>query len=236
MTHQEILNEIDCPDKCLLASLYCSAMLMQGEFSFTEVQVIAKVIDECKLDTYLMPRKSAKYTWANSGSQNESENTWLKRPTYRLYKLFGINLPKGLNGDQLRAFAIFLYLTRQTSESRRIAKKLLWGFVLRLGFYPSLMEHILFKPQALVLVFKMFPLLRPFYLFSYLIWYYGANSETLIPNTVSTTNKISLLPTMLLLGFEMPPKNYIKNVYSIYFELERPFIGEAMTKALLRFL
>ena len=53
---------------------------------------------------------------------------------------------------------------------------------------------------------------------------------------ISTTNKITLLPTMKLLGYDMPSDDYIKRVYETYWwNLEEKggiMIREALIKGL----
>ena len=231
----------DKGDYCLRASLYLS-----GKWSVSltrlDYDLYFEMIKECWLDKWHgFSRKSSQYWWSSSGSENPKENTFFKRPTKWIYdnilKHLGLDIPKGLNHDQFRSYFITLYLRHDWLG----ALKVVIGLVLRFGFTPSLTEHCILKPQAYVLLTKIkCPyninyLWYPIHLFCLMFFYFSVKRNLKIPVLESTTNKISLLPTMKLLGFKMPDDNYIKSVYEEYFKpgTDVYFIGEAICNGLI---
>ena len=197
---------------------------------------------ECNLRKWFGHRKSPTYKWSNSGSANAHENTLMNRPTWwiqnKILKHCGIDPYKGANFDQLRAYWITLYMRRE----RWIAIKHLIGFVCRIGFTPSLMEHILFKPQAAIMLFAT--IWKPLRYLSYPIFMLSRRREFQLPVWDGTTNKISLIPTCFLLGMRYVPKDYedneathqyIREVYTTYFcEEGNKMVGEAMIRGLTK--
>ena len=186
------------------------------------------MVEKCQMNNILFQRKSPTYRWSNSGSENPAENTLLKRPTWWIYhkilKHIGWDPYKGANFDQLRAYWLTLYATR----SRKAAFKHLLGFVLRLGFAPSFMEHVFFKPQATVALLAT--IWEPL---KYLVWIpfkLSALKNLNIPISESTTNKITLIPTLMLLE----PNTHIIHlyyelVYKTYFhQFDNRIVGNAM--------
>jgi len=216
-------TKVPCYDKgdwILRASLYAAGQLMSGEKTD---YIHGTMIKYCRLNKWLGHRKCPEYRWSNSGSQNPAENTLFRRPTYWIYnnilKRFGIDPYKGANHDQYRAHFLTLYINKDWVG----ALKVMFGYFIRLGFAPSWMEHCLFKPQAFVLLlnmpfpFKLHYLWKPVAWVSRKIFNWRAKRELMIPNSESTTNKITMLPTMKLLGMEMPSDDYIREVYDTYF-------------------
>lgn len=199
----------DIGDYCLRQSLYTAAKIMLGELTEQDVYDFKAMESECRTNTFFRQRKSTTYKWSNSGSANESENTLWSRPTYWISKHLGIDMYKGLNFDQLRALWLVYFL----AGKRLKAVKHLIGFVLRLGFAPSWTEHALFKPQAFICLLAtiwkpLAYLVMPFFAMS-------VHRENKIPVSVSTTNKITLIPTLLALGLDTSLD--IKEVYNTYF-------------------
>ena len=228
----------DKGDWILRASLYTVGRLLR-ELPITEEIVTVK--KHCRLFRWFGHRKSPEYKWSNSGSENIKENTLFKRPTYWIYnnilRHFGIDLYKGANGDQFRAYFLYLYLRKDWQSALRI----LCGFDCRLTLFPSLMESWIFKPQTLVLLFKIpFPfklhwLWRPFYWISYIFFRITSWYEIEYVPIRKSTNKISMLPTRKVLGLKMPPDKYIEKVYNTYFcsdEEGGVMIRESLIKAL----
>lgn len=230
----------DKGDFVLRTSLYFAAKLLLLDVSKDDRFYYNVMIKECWLDKIVWNRKSMIYRWSNSGSAAESENTLMKRPTKWIYnhllKYFKINPFKGLSGDQMRAYILSLYLENNWRGVLRV--KL--GFIIRLGMTPSLCEFAPLKPQAYVLLFKTkYPyyihyLWYPIYLICKLFFYFSYNREIKISINKSTTNKITMLPTALILGFKLPGKEYIKLVYKEYFKDN--IVGEVMSEALCRYL
>ena len=156
---------------------------------------------ECRVNTFFKQRKSATYTWAES----DGLTRWLADK-------LGINLFKGLNLDQLRAYWLYMYLVRD----RKTAIKHLLGFIFRLGFTPSLMENILFRPHAAVMLLAT--IWKPLRFLVYPLLYISAKRNLKEPIIISTTNKITLLPTLLALGWKVPGYQYLRSVYMEYFK------------------
>lgn len=184
------------------------------------------------------PIKHPNYRWSNSGSENKAENTLFKRPTYWLYhkilKHVGLDPLKGASIDQLRAWWLICY----AFKDRKAVFYNLIGFVLRLGFAPSLMENILFKPQHLLL--PLSTLFKPLGWLVYPFYVLGRERNLKIGVWDNTTNKISLLPTMWLMGYKFHyPKSmfFIKSVYTTYYcQEDNKHVGAALIKGFTRVL
>ena len=200
-------------DKILKSSLLWVGHELSETYGYYENKTTGQILEEmerdCRLRNFFGHRKSPTYKWSNSGSENLNENTIWKRPTYWVYhnilRYVGIDLYKGANCDQLRAYWLTLYLRRE----RWIAIKHLLGYVVRLGFSPSLMENIILKPQSLAVLLAtiwkpMHYIVLPFLLLSR--W---RNFKK--PISQSTTNKITLIPTLALLGYRYFPKKTAEN-------------------------
>lgn len=240
------INNFDKNDLCLQVSLYCSGRILSGEYNETDNDLMEAMIYECNLNSILWPRKNAQYSWSNSGSENPAENTLFKRPTKWIYdhifaplnSKFGwsIDLHKGLNTDQLRAFFIYLWLMKYDKSKKIIAKKILLGLFCRMGMLPSLMENAIFKPHNFILLFDIFLMTKPIFYITKKLFAYSISNELNIDIRTSSTNKISLLPTMKLLGYQMPSSVYVQQVYSTYFPVssEQFFIGETLIKGVLK--
>jgi hypothetical protein len=179
---------------------------------------------ECRLAKWLGHRKSAEYKWSNSGSENPAENNIRQRPTKWIYdhilKYLGIDLYKGLNGDQYRAYFLALYLLREEKWVLGAACKVIFGFIVRLGMFPSLMEHCIFKPQIFVCLFRVHWVFYPMYLLCLPIFILTKNATLKQPLLFETTNKITLLPTMKALGYELPFNRL--QIAEIYYEYWKP--------------
>jgi hypothetical protein len=205
----------DSGDYCLRTSLYCVGKLLNNKYTRVEEKMMRDMIVECRLDNLFGHRKSEQYTWSKDIHNGK------KSLRYRFWEIFlkpyGKDLYCGLNCDQYRALALFLYLARGVPRYRNIAKNILIGYVLRLGFSPSLTETAIFKPQSFVLLLKVFRYLFPAYLLSLAYFRLSAKASLMEPISKNTTNKISLLPTMRILGYAMPSDKYIKEVYEVYF-------------------
>lgn len=184
-------------------------------------------IKEARLDKLFGHRKSAEYRWSKTEDIRKI-----------LYKISGYNGYAGLNCDQYRAFFCWCYLTGDKAAVIRV----LFGYVCRLGFSPSLTEYGFFKPQSFVLALAtIHPWLKylvyPFYLIS-------ERKNLRKPINEDTSGKITLLLTMKLLGrpikskmvnkydIEHGQKIYIDRVYETYFRDEIRFIGNALVEAL----
>jgi hypothetical protein len=168
------------------------------------------------------PIKSEEYSWSNSGSAVPADNTLLNRPTFWIYqnvlKYFNKDPKKGANGDQLRAYFIPMYQNNEVD----IAKQIFFGMIQRGGMVPSWMEFAPLKPQCFVLLFKLLceKWSKVFYLpYKFCLYCFekSIKSNLAEPISESTTNKISLLPTMKVLGMKLPDDEYIKSVYYTYF-------------------
>jgi hypothetical protein len=240
------MKGLDGRDDCLRAFLYAWALQTQtgrgpvekDRYDFFKKDSLEQVIKDCRLDKCIGHRKSVVYRWSNSGSANPSENTLFNRPTKWLYdkvlRHFNIDPYKGLNGDQYRAYFLWLYKNRKDSQAKSLARKVLFGFIIRLGLTPSLCEWAPLKPQAYVLLLKMFWYLYPLYLIARVAFYFSVEAELKVPVEVSTTNKITMIPTMISLGQEFPCPTVIKETYETYFKpgTDVAFIGEACIAAL----
>lgn len=207
-------------DYCLRTSLYYTGKLMSKTASRIDSKTYHEMTRECLVDE-LFPRKSKAYRWSNSGSAIKEHNTLLKRPTKWIYdhflKFFGADPYKGLNGDQMRALFTSVYMLEDHVTARRI-----WAnFKKRFGFFPSLMEHFFLKPQTMILLFAMLKdeSLGLKLLYKISKWFFDRSIERNINTDIEeTTNKITLLVTMKILGYDLPDENYVKRVYDIYFQ------------------
>lgn len=227
-------------DYCLLTSLYCYANIWSSddEFRVNSYIYLGAMEEECKLSPLsLFPIKSEEYTW----SRSDGLTRWLYD---NALKHFNINPGKGLNFDQLRGYYLYLYKTKQ----RKKACKHLLSWIARLGFAPSLMEHVFFKPQAMAMLLAT--IWKPLH---YLVWpflYFSVKKNFNETIEQGTTNKITLIPTLIELGYLEVTDNFVyikignyhksfsslwvKKVYDVYFSQEdNKFIGEAMKEAIL---
>jgi hypothetical protein len=215
---------VNSPDYCLRASLFGFAMHKYSSLQCKEEasSLMKKMIKDCRLDKWWGHRKNPNYKWSNSGSENPADNTLFKRPTYWIWKNilrhFGLDFYKGMNGDQLRAYSLWLYMTKDWLGALRVIA----GLVCRLGMTPSLCEWAPLKPQAYVLLFAVKPIkyiFYPIYLICYLAFIISSYFELKIPLEESTTNKLVIYPTVKLLHFKDLDKdfNYIKSIYITYF-------------------
>ena len=169
-------------DYCLLTSLYCYAT--EGNELWMEAME-----KECKLSPLsLFPRKSEEYTW----SRSDGLTRWIYD---KILCHFNIDPHKGLNGDQLRAYYLYLLKTKQ----RRKAWMHIGGFVLRLGFFPSMMEHVIWKPQSIICLLAA--AWRPLRFLVYPFFRYSVERNLEEDILDGTTNKITLLPTLKELGY-----------------------------------
>jgi hypothetical protein len=195
----------DYSDYCFRSSLLSTGLFLVGKKDEAK-EIMKEMIDECRLDKWTGHRKSAVYMWSDSYGLTR----WL-------YDHIGINLYKGLNNDQYRAYYMWLYLNNDWVG----ALKVLFGFIYRLGLTPSLMEWGPLKPQAFVLLFGVKPIkyfMYPIYLFCKLCFFISFINENSIPIENGTTNKVTMLPTARILGFKIPRMSYIKFVYYEYFK------------------
>lgn len=222
-----MLPTYDRGDYVLRTSLLCAGVYMELK-NYLEKFMIT-MAEDCRLLS-LSPRKSPEYTWAVSeGITLKLYNNFLK--------YLGINPYKGLNGDQLRALFIIMYLRRNDRLYKTMWVRIFLSILIRGGFTPSLCEYAPLKPQAYVLFFKAAPyglawLLWPVYKICEMIFTYRFFKEI---NEVSiersTTNKISALLTAKILGIEgLPSEAYAKRVYEAYFKNDLAFIGDACYK------
>ena len=160
---------------------------------------------ECRIHTYFKQRKSAEYRW----SKSDGLTRWIYD---HIFRYFHFDPYKGLNFDQLRAYWLYLYLRK----NRARAIKQLIGFILRLGFAPSFMEHIIMKPQSLVMLLAT--VWKPLRFLVYPFFYISAKLNLREPIEESTTNKITLLPTLAALGWKVPQHEYLIETYKEYFK------------------
>lgn len=146
---------------------------------------------------------------------------------------------KGLNGDQYRAYFLWLYLTNDWLG----ALKVMFGYIYRLGLAPSLCEWAIIRPQAYVLLLKVkFPfriefLWRPMYWVVLLVFRLTSKREiNRVPIESDTTNKISLFPTYKVLKWTLSPIKYITATYSEYFKkgTDGFCVGESIRLGVLR--
>jgi len=219
-------KDFDKRDTCLQVSHYFWATLVLDQLDFEPIKIFYEMLeDECRLLNLLGHRKNRTYRWSNSNGITK----WLQT---RILRYFNIDPYKGLNGDQYRA--LFLHLQFQSyTYSDQVRNNILFGFILRLGFFPSLMEHAILKPQSLVLFWKSFKgyKLNPLYWLSLLCFYFSMKRNLAQPIKGHTTNKISLLPTMYYLGFKLPPKEYTDKMYDVYYG-KKSELGQLMKKAI----
>jgi len=227
----------DHGDFCVRTSLYVVGKTLQNKLSERDYEWMNIMIKECRLDKWTGHRKSEKYRWSNSGGSNAANNTLFKRPTKWIYdhvfKYIGFNPYKGLNGDQYRAYFMWLYLNKDLKG----ALKVMLGYVYRLGFAPSMTEHAFLKPQAYIMLFKVHPIFYPMHLLCYPFFLFSKNRNLKQPVKGHTTNKISLLPTMKLLKHKLPSKEYMSSVYRRYFGKPGShghFIGESVYLGLIK--
>lgn len=207
----------DHGDFVLRTSLVRSGFMLAGIDAYEEEMSIME--RECRLDTLFRQRKSPVYTW----SVSDGLTRWLYD---NVLKHIGLDPYKGTNFDQLRAYWLYLYLT----NNRKRALKHLIGFILRLGFTPSLMENVIFKPQSTILLLAT--IWEPLKYLVMLPFLLSVRRNLSVPISKSTTNKITLLPTMKVLGMELPDDEFITDTYTVYFSTQ-PFIRHSILKGVL---
>jgi len=195
----------DTYDYCRKTSLYISGKILSGEFSSIDNHIICQMIKECRLINLFGHRRS---------------------------KIYKNKLAGGLDCAQYHALLIYLYLTKNSPKSKKIAKNIFWGYVFRMGFSPCLTELVLFKPQSMILLFRMIWYLFPIYCLLWPFWRLWVEFNINTLNSETTTNKISLLPTLYVLNEKMPSMGYIKEVYNIHFKNNQR-IGNALIKGLI---
>lgn len=237
---KDMYKTYDLGDYCLRTSLYCYSCVKNGRIiNIEDKELMDHMEIECKLDPLsLFPRKSEYYKWSNSDG--------LTRFIYNFFLRFlGIDPYKGLNFDQLRAYYLYLYATKQ----RKKAIKHLAGWFLRLGFAPSLMEHIIFKPQAIIMLLAT--IWYPLHYLVYIPFIFSVRKNMTEPIEVGTTNKITLLPTLKelkyldvggyivfieMLGYKYAYfKDYVIDVYRTYFAAPNlVFIADSMIDKVMR--
>jgi len=234
----------DHGDYCLRQSLYTIAKKSSDNcFIRAEGLRLLNVMEkECKLSPLsLFPIKSEEYTWSRSDG--------LTRFLYdHFFKYLGLDFHKGLNHDQLRAYYLYLYLTKQRGK----AVKHLLSLILRLGFAPSMMEHCLFKPQAYICLLATIWKPLQYLVYPFFKWSAMRNLEASVAS--GTTNKITLLPTLKALGYMTKvdkmdsrepiytvqmgnysyifSKSHIDKIYDTYFcQDDNRFIGVALKES-----
>ena len=220
----------DLGDYILRTSHYFVGKYMQNTLELDDWTIYKAMHRECRLNKWFGHRKSAEYRWSISDGLTK----WLYD---KILKYINLDPYKGANCDQYRAYFMCLYLLNDWRGALRV----MIGLLLRLGFLPSLMENCLFRPQAFVLLTKVkFPfrinyLWRPVHWVCLGFFMISKYKNLKIPIKVSTTNKISLLPTMKLLKFKLPNADYIKAVYLEYYkpEYSNYFIGQELYKGVL---
>lgn len=224
----------DPGDYCLRTSLFVAgAILQNGVYVSDCFETMCK---DCRLHHWFGHRKSYDYTWEKDQHNGKKTIRCYLGILYR--KIFGKSLYCGLNCDQYRALFIVLYLMRRYPFSRKIARRIIFGYIIRLGFSPSLTEWAIFKPQTFVLLFRMFGICFPINAVLLPIFKITAHFNLLEPIEKSTTNKISLLPTMFVLRMKMPTDDYIREVYNTYFSSQEQggqLIRHALIKALTKY-
>ncbi len=224
-------------DFCLRTSLYITGKLFQKKLTTIDMFYWKLMVDECRLFTWFHHRKSKKYTWkkdVHGGKKSLRCKAFITiNWVFRKLKLTKTDLVFycGLNCDQYRGLLIPLYLTKDTKTSKKIARRIFWGYVLRLGFSPSLTEWAVIKPQSFILLFRMLWYAWPLYPISWVFWRISMWRNLKQPIKGHATNKISLLPTMLLLNYKLPSDEYICRVYSRYFKHGSD--GKMIRKALI---
>lgn len=205
-------EDFDKRDTCLQISHYYWAKRVLGIQTGDDVNILAEMIEEeCRIINKLGHRKNHTYKWSNSDGLTK----WLYN---KVLKYIGIDPYKGLNGDQYRAFFIYLYAMKGKAK-KQLRNNIAFGFIVRLGFFPSLMEHMIMKPQAFVLFLKTYKHYKfnPLYWISRLAFHFSMKRNLKQPVKGHTTNKISLLPTMYYLGYKLPDKEYRDSIYNRYY-------------------
>ena len=240
-------------DYTIRTSLYCTGKLLQAgsldKLSHEDSIAMKKMMLECNLYEWVGHRKSKMFHWGpytdpvtgKTDGGSDGVTRWLYD---HVLKHFDINPSKGLNGDQYRAYFMWLFLTKDWRQ----ALKVMFGYIIRLGMTPSLMEWAPVKPQAYVMLLKVrFPLginylWYPLYLIARLAFGIGYKVEMKdVEFKHGTTNKITLLPTAKCLGIiknpTMQEAALMKRVYDRYFGSTEAsqgfFIADSVYKGLL---
>jgi len=216
------LSDFDNRDTIMQVSHYLWAKRVLGIIKIEDMAIEKNLIDECRLDTIFGQRKNPSYRWSNSDGLTK----WLYDNVLRF---IGLDPFKGSNHDQLRAWFLYSY-----TKDRQLDSTIL-GFIFRLGFAPSLMEHALLKLQAHVLLLRNTKnrFFNPLYWASRLAFYISMKKNLKEPIKGHTTNKITLLPTMYYLGYKLPPRAYIEGVYNRYYGKDSE-LGTLMILALCK--
>lgn len=205
-------EDFDKRDTCLQVSHYIWAKSVLNETTLEDLNILGEMLDvECRLSSPKGHRKNRTYFWSNS----DGLTRWLHD---KILKYLDLDVYKGLNGDQYRAYFIWLYSDYIAGD--RLIENVINGYIRRLGFAPSLMEHCIFKPQAYVLLLKRtkYYKFNPLYWISRAAFHFSMKRNLKQPIKGHTTNKISLLPTMHYLGYDLPDKSYTDAVYNRYYK------------------
>ena len=238
-------------DTCVRMSLWTIAKKLQ----IPEWAEYFGARELCRLTKWTGHRKSSNQTLPDGRVIHAY--TWDRTEDIRrtLQKFIPWTMYAGLNGDQYRAYFLVLAHDRDLVG----ALKVMFGFVYRaiplflvlklLGAgwllspfiailfspFPSLMEIAIMKPHTFLMLFKVHPIFSPFYYMLYPIWLFSKWRNLKQSIAKGTTNKITLLIQMKMLGVELKkPFWWVIKVYTTYFVAgtENYFIGQECIDAL----
>lgn len=246
-------------DTCVRANLWIIAKKLQNNiFSYGQAEKEYQEVKEfCRLDKWTGHKKSSDYYIDKIRVTNAY--TWDRSEDIRKYlqKIIPWTMYCGLNGDQYRAY--FLNLAHDKDVVG--ALKVMFGFIYRafplfiilkfcFGFnlitasttallfspFPSLMEFVIFKPHTFLMLFRAHWVFEPLFWLIYPFWLISKWRNLKIPISKDTSNKITLLIQMKMLGHKLPAFWYVRKIYKTYFTpgSDNEFIGEEVIEALIR--
>lgn len=241
-------------DTCVRAMLYMIAKMLQDDFTDDDIVEYMEVKEFCRLNKWTGHRKSSRHMQGND--HFIKAYTWARTEDIRktLQKFIPWTMYAGLNGDQYRAY--FLVLAHEKDVIG--ALKVMFGFCYRalpvfglltlifglmwwapivailLSPFPSFMEFVITKPHAFLMLFKVHWIFKPLYYLVYPLWLFSKWRNLNQTIAQGTTNKISLLIQLKMLGHKLPGAWYIIKVYRTYFVpgSENALVGEECIKAL----
>lgn len=242
-------------DTCVRASLWTIAKKLQGKFDAYEWSQWFAAKELCRLNKWTGHRKSSNQIMPDGRAI--PAYTWDRTQDIRrtLQKFIPWTMYAGLNGDQYRPYFLILAHDKDLVG----ALKVMFGFAYRaiplfvilklfgvswllspliailFSPFPSLMEVVIMKPHTFMMLGKVHPLLSPLYYILYPIWALSKWRNLKESIAKGTTNKITLLMQMKMLGHKLnKPQWWLIKVYKTYFVpgTENDFVGQECLEAL----
>lgn len=166
-------NERDCAHN---NAFYAIALLFRSKYS------LAREYMHPVFQLFNHPflwKKSDSYFWSNC-------EDWRNK----LYKLFGKDFYAGSNPDQI--FPVLVYC--DMTVNRSFFKKIIFGLILKLGFFGDNLQHVIFCPRIINLICKHYGFKLGYWFLDFIEFI------SYVPSTIKkeTTNKIKLYLYLML--------------------------------------